>query len=59
MIKSSSALVGLTRRTKKTRLLTMPGYGAINDIVTLCYHATGQPLAQRSYSEKRTTANCP
>ncbi|MDE0835394.1 MAG: hypothetical protein OSA84_03475 [Akkermansiaceae bacterium] len=103
LIKSSSALVGLTRRNKKTRLLTMPGYGAINDnvnriepvefaralntwltgnsellpkflaldgksigakgslggIVTLCYHSTGQPLAQRTYSGKRTTTNWP
>jgi len=25
--------IGLTRRNKKTGLLTMPGYGALNDIV--------------------------
>ncbi|MEX1143677.1 MAG: transposase family protein [Anaerolineales bacterium] len=95
--------IGLTKRNKKTGLLTMPGYGAINDIVnrinpvelaralngwltensellpkslaidgksigakgrlggivTLCYHATGQPLAQRTYSGKKDDCELP
>ena len=95
--------IGLTKRNKATGLLTMPGYGAINDmvnridpvelaralnawftensdllpkslaldgksigakgslggIVTLCYHATGQPLAQRTYSGKKDDCELP
>lgn len=95
--------IGLTRRNKKTGLLTMPGYGALNDIVnrihpvelaralnawlvensdllpkslaldgksigakgrlggivTLCFHATGQPLAQRTYSGKKDDCELP
>jgi len=95
--------IGLTRRNKKTGLLTMPGYGAINDIVnricpielaralniwlmansellpkslaidgksigakgslggivTLCHHATGQPLVQRTYSGKKDDCELP
>ena len=95
--------IGLTKRNKQTGLLTMPGYGAINDmvnridpvelaralnvwftensdllpkslaldgksigakgslggIVTLCYHATGQPLAQRTYSGKKDDCELP
>jgi hypothetical protein len=95
--------IGLTKRNKATGLLTMPGYGAINDmvnrinpielaralnvwftensdllpkslaidgksigakgslggIVTLCFHATGQPLAQRTYSGKKDDCELP
>jgi hypothetical protein len=95
--------IGLTKRNKKTGLLTMPGYGALNDlvnridpvelaralnawltensellpkslaldgksigakgrlggIVTLCFHATGQPLAQRTYSGKKDDCELP
>ena len=99
--------IGLTRRNKKTGRLTMPGYGALNDIVnsinpveltgalntwlsanseqlpktlalalaldgksigakgrlggivTLCFHATGQPLAQRTYSGKKDDCELP
>lgn len=95
--------IGLTRRNPKTGRLTMPGYGAINDIVnrvdpvelatalnawlsansdllpkslamdgksigakgqlggivTLCFHATGQPLAQRTYSGKKDDCELP
>ena len=95
--------IGLTKRNKQTGLLTMPGYGAINDmvnridpvelaralnvwftensdilpkslaidgksigakgslggIVTLCFHATGQPLAQRTYSGKKDDCELP
>jgi hypothetical protein len=95
--------IGLTKRNPKTGLLTMPGYGAINDmvnridpvelahalnawlvensdllpkslaldgkdlgakgrlggIVTLCFHATGQPLAQRTYSGKKGDCEMP
>ena len=95
--------IGLTRRNRKTNLLTMPGYGALNDIVnrvdptelanalnawltansellpkslaidgksigakgqlggivTLCYHETGQPLAQRTYSGKKNDSELP
>jgi imidazoleglycerol phosphate synthase glutamine amidotransferase subunit HisH len=95
--------IGLTKRNKKTGLLIMPGYGAINDIVnricpvelarhlnawliansehlpkslaldgkdlgakgrlggivTLCFHATGQPLAQRAYSGKKDDCELP
>ena len=95
--------IGLTKRGKKTGLLTMPGYGALNDIVnrinpvelagalnawlvgnsemlpktlaldgksigakgrlggivTLCFHATGQPLAQRVYSGKKDDCELP
>ena len=94
---------GLTRRNRKTGLLTMPGYGALNDmvnridpvelaralnawltensellpktlaldgktigakgrlggIVTLCFHATGQPLAQRTCSGKKDDCELP
>ena len=95
--------IGLTRKNPKTRLLTMPGYGALNDIVnridpielaqalntwlvansellpkslaidgksigakgrlggivSLCFHATGQPLAQRVYSGKKDDCELP
>jgi len=95
--------IGLTKKNKKTGLLIMPGYGAINDIVnrvcpvelartlnawltansehlpkslaldgkdlgakgrlggivTLCFHATGQPLAQRTYSGKKDDCELP
>lgn len=100
---SQRRAIGLTRRNKKTGLLAMPGYGAINDmvnridpvelaralnlwltensdllpkslaidgksigakgslggIVTLCFHATGQPLAQRTYSGKKDDCELP
>jgi hypothetical protein len=95
--------IGLTKRNKKTGLLTMPGYGALNDlvnridpvelaralnawltensellpkslaldgksigakgrlggIVTLCFHATGQPFAQRTCSGKKDDCELP
>jgi hypothetical protein len=95
--------IGLTQKNKKTGLLTMPGYGALNDIVnrvdpvelaralntwlvanserlpkslamdgksigakgrlggivSLCFHATGQPLAQRTYSGKKDDCELP
>lgn len=95
--------IGLTKRNKKTGLIVMPGYGAINDIVnricpvelaralnawltensdqlpktlaldgkdlgakgrlggiiTLCFQATGQPLAQRTYSGKKDDCELP
>jgi hypothetical protein len=95
--------IGLTRRNPETGLLTMPGYGALNDIVnridpvelarvlnawltensellpkslaldgksigakgrlggivTLCFQATGQPLAQRTYSGKKDDCELP
>ncbi len=95
--------IGLRRRNPKTGRLTMPGYGAINDIVnrvdpvelatalnawlsansdllpkslaidgksigaqgqlggivTLCFHSTGQPLAQRTYSGKKDDCELP
>ena len=95
--------IGLTKRNKRTGKLTLPGYGALNDlvnrldpaelaralnawlcansdllpkslaldgksigakgrlggIVTLCFHATGQPLAQRTYSGKKDDCELP
>lgn len=95
--------IGLTRKNPNTGLLTMPGYGALNDmvnridpvelagslnswltansellpktlaldgktigakgrlggIVTLCFHATGQPIAQRTYSGKKDDCELP